>query len=72
LLPQCFAAIALETCWSSSPLWPQEKEQRRLVYPPAQKAPLFWLANERKRLYSFVSKFPTKRWFCNGDTNETQ
>jgi hypothetical protein len=33
---------------------------------------LLSLANETKRLYSFVRKFLTKRWLCNGDTNETQ
>jgi hypothetical protein len=30
------------------------------------------LANERKRLYSFVRKFLTKRWFCDGDANQTE
>ena len=30
------------------------------------------LDNETKMAYSFVSKFLTKRWFCDGDTNQTQ
>ena len=30
------------------------------------------LANETKRLHSFVRKFLTKRWFCNGDANQTE
>jgi hypothetical protein len=29
------------------------------------------LANEMKRLYSFVRKFLTKRWFCDVDINQT-
>jgi len=30
------------------------------------------LANETKRLYSFVKEFLTKRWLCDGDTNQTE
>jgi hypothetical protein len=30
------------------------------------------LANEMKRLYSFVRGFLTKRWFCDANANQTQ
>src|ERR1700676_3027961 len=47
-----------------------------LIFPNPLKSSLisqvFWLDNERKRRYSFVSQFLTKRWFCDGDTNQTQ
>jgi len=33
---------------------------------------LLLLANETKRLYSFVKEFLTKRWLCDGDTNQTE
>ena len=37
----------------------------------------FWhkhlsLANETKRLYSFVARFLTKRWFCDDLANQTE
>jgi hypothetical protein len=41
-------------------------------FVPTTLQSLFQLDNERKTLYRFVRKLLTKRWFCDGDTNQTE